>query len=137
MSGEPGPVPPPLCKAILMCREVEIDRGTGTYNLLGVLDGFELRTFPGSTPPFTVFLLLTGSQGTQEVWAEVYDLRDGQSIGRSPPIPVRFTGRAEMVFVRIALPPLSLPAPGEYDLVVFSGDGEIDRLVFIAVAPEE
>src|SRR3954462_5144136 len=65
MSDKPGSVPPPLCKAILMCRSVGIDPTTGTYNLYGVLDGCELRALPGPTFPFTVFLSLTGSQGEQ------------------------------------------------------------------------
>jgi hypothetical protein len=126
----------PSCKAILMCRSVSTDPITGAFNLYGVIDCFGLSAFPGATFPFSVFLLLTGSQGEQELWAEVHDLRDMQVIHRSVGTVIPFDGRAEGIFVTLECPAVTLPQPGLYDLVVFSGAGEVDRLKFSAVRLE-
>jgi hypothetical protein len=132
MTDKPGAVPPPQCKAILLCERVEVDRLTRQLDLRGVFCMFHLDTFPGRTMPFTVFTLLTGGEGEQHVWVDVYDLRDGQHLVRSRSDPVPFPGRADYIFWQIALPPLLLPAAGRYDLVVACANGEIDRLSFAA-----
>jgi Family of unknown function (DUF6941) len=125
--------PPPVCKAILMCNRAEMDPTTRRFTLEGVFDTLAMEPTPGPTAPFVVFMLLTGSQGEQGVWVEVHDLRDGSLVGRTPAIPVAFPGRADYIFVKIECPPIFLPSPGRYDLLVRCDDGDIDRLSFSAV----
>ena len=132
MTDKPGSVPPPLCKAILLCERVDTDPITRQFNLHGVFDTFHLDSFPGCTIPFAVFPLLAGSQGGQEVWVEVHDLKSGHKLGHTSLALVPFPGRADCILQPFACAPLFLPSPGGYDLVVHGTAGEIDRLRFAA-----
>jgi hypothetical protein len=134
MSEKANPLPPPLCKAILICERAEILRATRLINLWGVTDILTVPSFPGFTRPFVVFLRLTDAEGERPVWVEVHDLRDSRVLGRTPPDRVPFPGRTQSIIWTLACPPLPLPSPGEYDLVAFCDGVEIDRLKFAAVA---
>jgi hypothetical protein len=134
MDKKPRALPPPLCKAILICERVEFDPVTRQLNLWGVLDRFHVSSFPGYTSSFFVFLLLTDSIGEREVWVEVHDLRDGRVLARTRPDRFQFPRRTDSIFWHLACPPLFLSSPGRYDLITFCDGEEIDRLKFAAVA---
>jgi hypothetical protein len=121
-------LPLPICKAILICDQVEIDQVTGGINLWNVFGAIPFPSFPGHTSGFDVFLILTEGEGKQNVWIEVNNLQDGQLLDKLPPRVITFQGRTQLLFVKLTCPLIRLPSPGLYDLVVFCDSGEIDRL---------
>jgi hypothetical protein len=137
MGEKTGSIPPPVCKAILICQQVVFDPDAYRLDLLGILDTFRLASFPGRTMPFTLFTLLTGAQGEQELWIEAHDLRSGQRLGQTPPDRVSFADRTAMRMWSCKCPPLLLPEPGSYDLILYCAAGEIDRLSFVASLRQE
>jgi hypothetical protein len=57
-----GNVPPPKCKAILLCERTIIEAGTGKISLIDLFDGFIVPQVPGVTGPFTIYVVCANQQ---------------------------------------------------------------------------
>ena len=61
-----GKIPPPACKALLLCDQTIIEAGSGKVSIIGAFTNFILPTFPGRTSPFTAFVQLADGIGRYE-----------------------------------------------------------------------
>jgi hypothetical protein len=129
-------VPPPKCKAILLCDHTIIEAGTGKVSVIGIFERFQLPAFPGHTAPFTAFLQMTDGVGRYDVTIEVHDLQNDMVLARVTGAAIEFADRRAKVNFMIAIPPLPLQHAGGYDFVVLAGGKEIDRQQFVAQARE-
>jgi len=126
-----GVPPPPKCKAILLCDKVIIEHGTKKASIIGIFDQFELPKLPGHTRPCTLFIqLVDGQVGRYELVVEMHDLAEDTIIARAPTLAVQWQERLSRLNVIMPIPPLPLQHAGQYDLVVFANDQEIDRQKF-------
>ena len=133
-----GVVPPPKCKAILLCERTIIEAGTGNVSLIGLFDAFVVRKIPGVTGPFTVYLHLTdGIEGHEYgITVELHDLSNGTIIAKAAGPKVKWADRLSRLNLFIPVPPLRVQHTGTYDFVVFANEQEIDRQTFgVAVPP--
>lgn len=53
----------PRCPALVLCDSVWRDPISGRVTLVGVLQAFEVDSFPANTPPFSVWLQVTDGNG--------------------------------------------------------------------------
>jgi hypothetical protein len=132
-----GAVPPPKCKAILLCDQTIIEAGTGKVSVIGVFDSFMLPKVPFVSRPCTVFVQLADGIGSHTVEVEVHDLTNGVVIAKGAVGPeIAWPERPGKHNLLIPLPPLPISHVGEYDLVIFARNQEIDRQKFtVAVVP--
>jgi len=136
--GKPrGQIPPPKCKAILLCDRIIIDALTGHYNAIGIFDEFPVESFPGQSGFFTVYLQLTGGIGTYSITLEVRDLEDNKLIAHAEGPATNFPRRSTKAHVIITSSPVRLGHAGPYDFVVLANGQEIDRQQFRAVSLDE
>ncbi|MGD0655426.1 MAG: hypothetical protein ABSA16_13875 [Thermoguttaceae bacterium] len=127
-----GVIPPPKCKAILLCERTIIDAGTGKVSLIDLFNGFLIPEVPGHTCPFMVFLLLTEgvADHNYQITVEIHDLSDDKIVARATGEDVKWGDRLAQVNLFIPVPPLPIKHPGLYDFVVFANNQEIDRQKF-------
>jgi len=129
--------PPPACKAILLCDAVLTDPFTGKGSVIGILSQFTLPEFPGDTPPFFVYLQLTDGIGSYTLSIEIRDRADDEALFKGVLLKVEFAERGVKNNVVIPMPPLPLPHPGAYDLIMFADAQELDRQQFEAHMQEQ
>ena len=132
-----GRVPPPTCKAILLCRLAILEQGTGNPSLIGIFDRIILDSLPGMVGECTIFLQLVNGIGFYDIVVEVHDLEQDQVLGRARLPSIDFPDRSARANVVIALPGIPISHPGAYEFVVLANDQEIDRQQFIAALREE
>lgn len=133
--------PPPMCKAILLCDAVLSDPFSRKSAIVGIFENFIVPAFPGMTTPFFVFMQMTNGIGRYQITVEIRRLGHGgqdETIARASVAEMEFKDRAAKSVLIIPVPPLPLPAAGEYDFIVLADGQEIDRQQFNAVSrPEE
>lgn len=132
-----GQIPPPVCKAILLCDAILSDPFTGKSSVIGIFERFVVPQFPGNTSPFFLYMQMTSGIGSYRITVEMRSIPDGQNIARADVIDMEFKDRAEKNLLVLPIPPLPLPKAGEYDFIVFANDQEIDRQRFTAVSRPE
>jgi hypothetical protein len=131
-----GKIPPPVCKALLLCDHTIIEAGSGKVSIIGAFTNFILPSFPGHTLPFTAFAQLADGIGRYEIQVEIHDLRDDMVLARSPKLMLEFAERLTKINICLPVPPLPLAHPGKYDVVFLAKGHEIDRQQFSAISPE-
>jgi hypothetical protein len=131
-----GKVPPPACKALLLCDHTIIEAGSGKVSIIGSFTNFILPSFPGRTLPFTAFVQLADGIGRYEIQVEIHDLRDDMVLARSPKMMIEFAERLTKINICLPVPPLPLAHAGKYDVVFLAKGQEIDRQQFSAISPE-
>jgi hypothetical protein len=134
--GTRGQIPPPRCKAILLCERVIKDSRTGQSSIIGIFDRFNLRTFPGLAARYNAFLLLTDGIGSYAITLELHDLQTGVIRARAEGPTIDFPDRATKIEFVVEVPPIPLEHSGLYDLVVLANGQEIDRQQFQAASQE-
>ncbi len=125
-----GILPPPKCKAILLCDQTIIEAGTNKISIIGVFDGFTLVQVPGLTRPSTVFVQLIDGIGEHGIEVDVHDLQSGTVLARGGGIRIKWPDRPFKHNLLLPLPPLSVSHVGDYDLVILADNQEIDRQKF-------
>ncbi|MHB1035360.1 MAG: DUF6941 family protein [Pirellulales bacterium] len=131
-----GAVPPPKCKAILICERTIIEAGTGKVSLISLFDSFIVANVPGITTPFTVYLHLTDGVADHEyqITIELHDLSDGTVLAKAGGPKVQWKDRLAKLNLFIPVPALNVQHEGSYDFVVFANGQEIDRQSFAVKA---
>jgi hypothetical protein len=132
-----GRKPPPVCKAILLCDRVEWDDRSHKTNIKGVFTTFLLPSLPSFTPPRSVYLLLTDAHGQYTIRVEIHDLSDGSIAYSSPARRWGVAGEIISSEMHLPVPSVYFTHSGQYDLVVFANDDEIDRVKFRVMTPNE
>jgi hypothetical protein len=132
-----GAVPPPKCKAILLCEKTIIEAGTGKVSLIGITDVFWVSTLPEAIQPFSVYLHLTDGIGEYQVSAEFRDLVDDVVIARAAIGTVKWDDRLARVALIMPVPPIEVQHTGTYDLIILADDQEIERRIFMVSIPPE
>jgi hypothetical protein len=123
--------PPPVCKAILLCSEVLVEKnGMGTVR--GIFDSLEAKSLPFSAPSFMVYLRLHNGIGAYNITAEIHDQETQGIIGKSAGKTCSFPDRQTVLNIRFRAPSLILRHghAGSYDVVAFADENEIDRYRF-------
>jgi hypothetical protein len=119
--------PFPLCKALLLCDQVIVDRGTNKPSLIGIFDQLRVESFPGFTRECMIFVQLEDGVGRYKITVEIHDLCDDVILARSKGGTIEFESRPSKVRLYIPVPPLPLKHDGKYDFVVYADQTEIDR----------
>jgi hypothetical protein len=133
-----GGVPPPKCKAILLCERSIIEAGTEQISLIGLIDDMVVDSFPGVTGEFKLFLsLINGSAGhPYQVSIEIQDLRSGATVARSTGPMLQWEDRLAKYNVFIAVDAMDVAHEGSYEIIVFADQQEVDRQRFRVTARE-
>ena len=115
-----------------------IEAVTGKCTIVGVFEVFNLRSMPGRTSSFTVFLQLTDGIGRYDLVIEIYDLQQGVVLGRGSGLGLNWPQKLLKMNVTIPVPPVPVTHEGAYDLVVTANGQEIERQKFtVAVFQED
>jgi hypothetical protein len=128
-----GRIPPPKCKAILLCDQTIVEAVTGKVSIIGIFDNWNIPQFPTLIRPFMAFLQLTDGVGKYAVSVDVHDLQADQIIAQARVAEAVFPERRVKVNLMISVPPLPLSHAGSYDFVVLADGQEIDRQQFQAI----
>lgn len=132
-----GKIPPPSCKALLLCERVLFDRISNQCSAINIIDCFYVSSFPGDTIPFFIYMQLMPGIGKYSVVLEIRDLANDNVRARANLEDIEFTSRlGKMHFISL-VPPMSLEHPGLYDFVVLADGQEIDRQQFLALQLKE
>jgi hypothetical protein len=118
--------PVPVCKAFLLCRQINGD----TLTLIGQSNCFVNRCFPGSLQ-LAFFARLRGGHGSYTIEVQLQD-DSGQVVWRDGP-PQRWTPISPLDTLNLSLNLLPVfPAPGHYFFVLTANGEELDRESFSA-----
>jgi len=126
----PKSVPPPQCKAILLCQRAIIEAGTGKISLIDLATNFTIEA--PSIEPFVVFLqLIEGFPGHEyEITVEMHDLLEGSMMGGAIEKKLRWKKRLQHINLLIPMRLRSINHSGQYDLVINANGEEIGRQKF-------
>jgi hypothetical protein len=122
------PKPPPVCKAILLCRNVYKEEN-GCTSIESIFEFLYAPALPFSLP-FVVFLRLVDGIGSYTITAEIHDLKKDVILAKTPGMKIKFDDRQTTVEIGIPVVGLVLGHLGSYDVVVFADGSEIDRHQF-------
>jgi hypothetical protein len=122
-------VPPPKCKAMLLCDRIIVEARTEKVSIIGTFDSCSLPSLPGHTVPFTIYLvLIEGAVGHKyEIAVDFYDLNDNSRLSHSIGSTALWTERLSRISIAMPVAPILIHHPGQYDIVVLADDQEIDR----------
>ncbi len=126
---EPTPQlrPLPRCKAILACETIVVDETSHRPSLIGVVDAFEIASFPGRSLPFRVFVQLAEGIGKYDVSVEFHDRLNDEIALKTSPVTVEFFDRLDRVYLNVEIAALTLPEPNTYDIVLLADGEEVER----------
>jgi hypothetical protein len=141
-SNREGTVPPPKCKAILLCERVIIEQETHQVSLIGLFDEMEVVAVPGELQAFNIYMLLTdGITGhPYDTFLEIRDLQADVVVVRAAGSTIQWNDRLETRDLFFEIPPQPIERVGMFEAVVFADHQEIDRhrfKVFVSQTPDE
>jgi hypothetical protein len=114
---------------MLLCDRTIVEAGTGKVSIIGTFDACSLKSLPGYTVPFTIYVvLIEGLIGHDyEIAVEFYDLNDNSRVSRNIGSRALWTERLSRISIAMPVAPILIGHPGGYDIVVLADDQEIDR----------
>ena len=122
--------PLPHCKALLLCEKVTESQLTEKITLHNLIETFGLRSFPGRSTPFVIFIELYDGIGRYKLTIEVHDLSDDSMVAHTTYGNLEFPERLTRIVVTIPIDFVQLPRPGRYELVALANGQEIGRQYF-------
>lgn len=122
--------PLPHCRALLICEKVTESQLTEKITLHNLIEKFSLRSFPGRSTPFVIFIQLYDGIGRYKLTIEVHDLSDDSMVARTTYGNLEFPERLTRMVVTIPIDFVQLPRPGRYELVALANGQEIGRQYF-------
>jgi len=120
--------PHPVCKAILLCQNVDAD-SSGSLDLTGVVNNLFVDESMVA-PPIELFCQITDAMGHYEFLAEIHDLTTNQIVARSEPTVFDVADPLMAIDVIVHNPELQFQTMGLHDLVIFANGEEVDRKQF-------
>jgi hypothetical protein len=133
----PESIPPPRCKALLLCEQIIIDAQSERPSLINIFDAVHAEEFPAEIGPLKIFAKVTERIGNCGFSFEIRDLQNGSSILDIPRIDVHFDDRFQLVNIVAGVNSLSIPRPGAYDLILFAASDEVERQRFEVLESNE
>lgn len=114
--------PLPHCKSLLICEKVTESQLSGKITLHNLIETFQVRTFPGRSTRFSVFLQVYDGIGRYPIAMRFSDLTDGSIIAETELHHLDFPDRLARIQVTVPIESVGLSQAGRYELVVFVGD---------------
>ena len=129
MAREPGvrALPPPVCKAILLCEKVVRDEFTGLYSLINIFDDIHLYSLPCLIGPYLLFLQVTDGLGRYQISVEIQDLSTGSVLARADQPEIELADKNVKWIGILGVPPFLINEAGAYDILVLANGQEINR----------
>ncbi len=126
-----GTVPPPKCKAILLCERRIVEKGTEQVSLIGLFEELQVRGLPSNAGPIMVYLLLTDGV-VEHVYnmVEVRDLLNDIVIAATDGATLQWDDRLGKITLLLRVERLVIDHEGNYDVVAFADGQEVERLPF-------
>jgi hypothetical protein len=128
-----GQVPPPKCKAFLLCQHAIIEAKTSRHSIINILNNLTVPHCPIVIPPMHAFIQLTDGIGSYEISLDFQDIDQGVVMRKGIRLKVTFPERLLKMNIIIPIPPLRIPHAGIYEVVIFADEHEIERQKFAAV----
>jgi len=129
----------PTCLALILCDQVVDRRDTGRFDVLGAFWEIQMRSFPGHTGSFALWVVLVNGAGQVPMRLKI-ELLPPDRLEDEPVVDIRFTMEFnDPRVVRMYLGEvegLHLASPGHYRLTLTAHDAELVQSYFIAVQAE-
>jgi len=123
--------PKPVCKALLVCRQISEDPIAGDQFLLGLIRWISAPAFPARLP-LAIFSRWTCGHGDYQVEVQL-QTTDGEVVWRDgPPEPWKMSDPLRMFDLSLRLA-VVFPSPGNFDFVILANGEEVDRHPFQAM----
>ena len=122
-----GQLPPPQCKAILLCERAIFDGRTGMYSLINIFDFVYVSDPYCTIGPYQLFLQLTGGLGPYQITVEILDLQADVVLVREDHLEITFGDKNEKWNGDLEVGPFEITHAGSYDVLVLADGQEIDR----------
>ena len=123
----------PRVHVMVLCDEIEPSSvEEDVFDLHGVRTHITARSFPYTHPQLTVYLQMTGHDGTATGWAVVADPATDTEISVTQEEEITFHGPLSFVTVRWQILDCSFPEPGLYYVQAYFGGKQIgERALFL------
>jgi hypothetical protein len=123
----------PVVRALMLCDHVCLDKFTAKFYLLGLVGEFFANAFPNHTPPFGIYVELTGLGKNPTIGIRIGDVDDEHEpiiVHRAQAV-IRTESRNEVARSIFEFPMgMAMPKPGMYKLELFVNDEYVaDRLI--------
>jgi hypothetical protein len=115
-------LPPPECKAVLLCERVLVDPFTGLYSVINIFDNIIIYNDHAVVSPYRLYVELTGGSGQYLIAVEIQELEESMLLGKEERA-ITLTDRSEKWIGVFEVPAFEVWADGSYEIVVFA-DGE-------------
>jgi hypothetical protein len=125
--------PKPVCKALLVCRQLAEDPLSHEQFLLGLIRWITAPNYPAQLP-LAIFSRWTCGHGDYKVEVQL-QTTDGEVVWRDgPEEPWKMADPLRMfdLSLRVAV---RFPSPGSFDIVILANGDEVDRHPFQALTP--
>jgi hypothetical protein len=124
--------PKPVCKALLVCRQITEDPMSGEQFLLGLVRWIAAPAYPAQFP-LAIFSRWTCGHGDYRVEVQLQTV-DGEVVWRDGPAePWHMADPLRMFDLSLRLA-VVFPAPSNFDIVILANGEEVDRHPFQARA---
>ena len=134
MSNLPEPAEtsiPPITQTFILCDQVITDEATKKKTLIGVFDRIWVSNFPAKHSPAALYIRLFDAQGDCDIRVD-YVRVDNQTVLGQVTGKMQSGKRHTTVELAIALPPIDIPAPGEYEFRLWINELYSHRVRFVA-----
>lgn len=128
-----GQIPPPKCKALLLCQYALVEAKTGRPSIIGVINNLTVPRCPIVIPPMHAFLQLVNGIGRYDIVLNFQDIAEGVVLRRGIGLSVIFVERLLKMNIILPIPPLRIPHEGVHEIVIFANEQEIERQKFAAI----
>lgn len=122
---------PPITQTFILCDLVITDEATKKKTLVGVFDRIWVSNFPAKHTPAALYMRLFDAQGDCDLRVD-YVKADDQSVLGQVTGKMQSVKRHTTVEFAIALPPIDIPAPGDYEFRLWINELYAHRVRFTA-----
>jgi hypothetical protein len=127
-------LPPPTCKAFLICRQVLLDKYTQEYSVLGVTHQVVAPTYP-HVAVLSIFAQCTAVPGRYVLELQLQDLEANVVWRNHFDEPLQVDDPLKIGILTLQHQHIYFPRPGKYDLILLANGEEVVRVVLWAFTP--
>ncbi|OGF53237.1 MAG: hypothetical protein A2Z21_09740 [Candidatus Fraserbacteria bacterium RBG_16_55_9] len=122
---------PPITQTFILCDQVITDEATKKKTLIGVFDRIWVSKFPAKHTPAALYIRLFDAQGDCDIRVDYVKVDEQTNLGQVTG-KMQSGKRHTSVELAIALPPIEIPAPGEYEFRLWINELYSHRVRFVA-----